>query len=1856
MSEVKSAYVAARAAADEARTGAVRANERVKLLQLEVDALARSAAGQGGAAAERLHALRGELEKAKGAARQSASTLADARKALTGAHARFAELTDPEHAVAQLRDDVPFALFPLRLETRFRTLAGQQHLLVRVFPDDALVDTFQPELAQAELDNVTTWWTHVWRAGGDVAGRKAAWAALVKSHGAGRAWWLINLVAPLDRTAEPVAGDNEHVLVIRPASPVPGPERASIAKFWERVWASSGAERDAAFADLVTALGPTRAAEVEATLAPVNLLDEAVKPSPSLTPKAAFLDLPDPATLPVAQTAWTRGARAWLLPDRLVVMGFRDGKEVLRQPGAPIPAELQIIADPSAGKDEQLRPDGEELHVPEALRWTVDFDTAVAQGMAFSINLTQRGIDPRFDRLFVLGVRSSSDATEGAGELSRLIGNHQASRKGFALLPQGRPTNNTDTSRAGYSWWEDPDESYRHFFETTGADPTRWQERKDGSWLAGALGLDPAVLRASPNFHGKDQTEARAMNVALWPGTLGYYLGQMMGPVFSDETERATRDFFTRFVTGRGAVPLVRIGKQPYGVLPVTAWSKMAWWTQPDYARLAPQHGLPSAKYLGELHALIEKATARWRSLIRGVAHVGERGANPHQTLLDVIGLHPGSAELYQRYSQSFTQHYNALGFATEAVSEPATDAMRTYIAQTLAALAALGWTPPAGAELPELLEKVFLKNPNLLKGELVDAELSETSKLSVTRADKQNYIEWLQSAARSSHDALRRQDGFTGGVPSALLYLMLHHALDLGFVDAGLSLRRDALKWTPEVFRAERREPKFFHVGDANRSAWDALYKPEAAVTGDATRKLGDFIPTVLVTHRPWLQEQLSALDVLKGASTASLERALVEHVDCLTYRLDAWRAALVAVQLSHMRAETSEGFSKGGVLIGAYGWVENLRPKDAALEPVRLDPELGAFFDDPKAPLVRDRGNFGHLHAPSLDQAVTAAILRNGHLANATPESPDLLAVDLSSERVRRAHVVIDGIRNGQSLGALLGYQLERALHDAPNLYLDRVILELRRAFPLVAQRHKKTRLAGPALKRITAVEARNVVDGEAFLEHLQTHPATYPYGVADLPALSTLTGPGLPGAAEIGAAIDRCVADMRATADAVADLGVAEGVYQAVRGNYERAAGVLDAFSKGAHPPVPEVTSTPGAGRTMTHRLALHLEGGLPPSSTRPREAGEPALARWLAAHLPKPANVFARVTWRDGEGGAPSSLTPSMADLGLSAADLFYLLDAGGARAMPGFDELLIDWAERTGSPAPRHDAIYELEFQPAGVAGLTLFELAPLVRAVRGLVLGARPLRPTDLSLQNEAGRAEDATLSVRADKAQAVLTQLIATQPAVTSFIATLEAAIGAGVTDAAARDNARDNVDAWMLAYAALVRPVVPFGLRSASSSAAVEARRTRFTALRDALDELVTRWTKLEADYTGVMNDYAALPSSATEDEKNALLIRAGRLVSTSIIAPIPPDLPGAVAALKTTFDGALTGLRALRDGAKTVGATLVGLTAFAPTVAAIDQTPLSLDGFRDSVLTLAQELLQRATTLRDDLADRVKKASAALGRVSTATGDTAQAAVVEAARAVLGESFLCLSEFTLPAERLAEWSNVWASRAALLNHLKTGDEATPFPIDDWLHGLARVRERPRHLERATLLGEVLGADQALSLEALQFPHRPNDAWLGMRFPTPPPGDPPFELTEDKLLYTAQIDAGAQLDPAQPAKTYSGLMLDEWVEVIPTQNARTGLAFHFDRPQSEAPQAILLATPPVQQGAWRWQDLMDTLHETLDEARLRAVEPKLLDETELAHLVPAVLSAVTLMPITAMLNFALNNQLHLTLAEGDR
>jgi hypothetical protein len=160
--------------------------------------------------------------------------------------------------------------------------------------------------------------------------------------------------------------------------------------------------------------------------------------------------------------------------------------------------------------------------------------------------------------------------------------------------------------------------------------------------------------------------------------------------------------------------------------------------------------------------------------------------------------------------------------------------------------------------------------------------------------------------------------------------------------------------------------------------------------------------------------------------------------------------------------------------------------------------------------------------------------------------------------------------------------------------------------------------------------------------------------------------------------------------------------------------------------------------------------------------------------------------------------------------------------------------------------------------------------------------------------------------------------------------------------------------------------------------------------------------------------------------------------------------------------------------------------------------------------------------------------------------------------------------------------------------------------------------------------------------------LPYKVEDHWLALQFPYDP--DPAtkkdstknYQFDGDRLLYTAHYAV-----PFNRSQRQCGLLLDEWTEVIPSDNETTGIAFHYDRPNCEPPQTMLLVTPPEFKGSWQWQDLVDTLNETLDLAKKRAVEPSQIDATPYARLLPSTIMATTLYQISIAANLSINNKL---------
>ncbi len=180
-----------------------------------------------------------------------------------------------------------------------------------------------------------------------------------------------------------------------------------------------------------------------------------------------------------------------------------------------------------------------------------------------------------------------------------------------------------------------------------------------------------------------------------------------------------------------------------------------------------------------------------------------------------------------------------------------------------------------------------------------------------------------------------------------------------------GLTRERSLRRVTPVAAeKALWREPAFVHVSQepaTNESRYARLFRPDARITGQATKSVGDYISQTLTTSDSELKEQIEALQRLARVPTARLERVFAEHVDCCSYRLDAWKMGLMTVQLERRRS-SKEDRADNGLFLGAFGWVEALRPENKVLTTVQLADDLAQQINrDEKAPLMRDSTNGG-------------------------------------------------------------------------------------------------------------------------------------------------------------------------------------------------------------------------------------------------------------------------------------------------------------------------------------------------------------------------------------------------------------------------------------------------------------------------------------------------------------------------------------------------------------------------------------------------------------------------------------------------------------------------------------------------------------------------------------------------------------------------------------------------------------------------------------------------------------------------------------------------------------------------------
>jgi hypothetical protein len=666
------------------------------------------------------------------------------------------------------------------------------------------------------------------------------------------------------------------------------------------------------------------------------------------------------------------------------------------------------------------------------------------------------------------------------------------------------------------------------------------------------------------------------------------------------------RDHWINYVRGRGPLPALRLGRQPYGLLPLVN-TDGSW------------RPLRGGFVENSLVPFIDQQI-RWM-WTDGLANVATIMNRPLDTALpEILGTDAVLRGLRVRTALSPDPVVvGATALLLPDLGSSADAVTRTLLVLSGVADDALDSHYILGGKtrtlaLPLVHETDLAYVANLLAGEPQIMDAKSVLQVLLAHAAAVEAHARDSVVARDTHGLLRETIAGRADIDQQLVSDALEAALAPERRDAGL-VAKAAEHVTRTAGRLDLRMV-------ADRHPLAALAPPTilqqvAGETPQSARLAGNVGLQVLgeLFHRSQRATEFrSALERI-GAIDSMEERRLLlsETLDCCSHRLDAWITAAAALRLDNTRSDVAEG-----LLLGAYGWIENIELRA---------PQPAGQVDG--RDVLHDGGDGGFIHAPGLTHAATAAVLRSGRLAHRSGDpNSTAMDIDLSSTRVRDALALLGGMRQGQSLGALLGYRLERRLHDESGHgeELDRVIYVLRALAPLRAGK-----LTEPDAAAQESVAASDVVDGlrlleldEAVIRQKLTEGPTDPRYIVPPDRWQEPT-------VDEANAVVAAIADLERTHDAVADLLLAESVHQLVSGNSARAAAALDALGAGeAAPPEPEVVRTPRTGVSIQHRLAILIPDPQTPRHTgwnnaAPRAQAEPALEIWAQGALGDPAKL-------------------------------------------------------------------------------------------------------------------------------------------------------------------------------------------------------------------------------------------------------------------------------------------------------------------------------------------------------------------------------------------------------------------------------------------------------------------------------------------------------------------------------------------------------------------------------------------------------------------------------------------------------
>ncbi len=438
------------------------------------------------------------------------------------------------------------------------------------------------------------------------------------------------------------------------------------------------------------------------------------------------------------------------------------------------------------------------------------------------------------------------------------LGTHNASAR-MAVLAPGTPTN-TVAGEPTTDFGEHAETVYP-LLHAKAADQMSTESVLSG--LAGRVA--PAalpMLGGELDYYGPGSLAVQG----FWPALWGRYLRDVTG---AGETEIELARWAIRYLAVEGPRPAFRVGEQPYGLLPTSAFAN--WIDEPGDA-------------LAAIESRIRSWALPWRSATASANRAARVQVNGQDSrgLLSVLGLHAPSrywgvratADLYQLQALRLSHGMPPLDHQWD---DAAADALRGVPSP----LHPVGRAPGRGAipgpprdeqEKIELLKRLPTMDPELLLG--LRAELGLVGHL---------MRETLIAGRAIVGDAFRR---LQQGIP-----------ISLG----------QPLAW------------------DDQAAYRDALFAGSDAAV-QTLRTANDPAGRVLAQRFADVQEALEVIADLWDRMARPLFRAALAALDTAAFRVDPWLTGLAERRLQRLIS------ARAPFRLGVYGWVDAPAPFDAA------------------------------------------------------------------------------------------------------------------------------------------------------------------------------------------------------------------------------------------------------------------------------------------------------------------------------------------------------------------------------------------------------------------------------------------------------------------------------------------------------------------------------------------------------------------------------------------------------------------------------------------------------------------------------------------------------------------------------------------------------------------------------------------------------------------------------------------------------------------------------------------------------------------------------------------------------------